>query len=729
MSKSEIRTQISTSIISNDDRSPYPTDDAEWTVNKHVSIFAPTGNISLLDMRHVHAGWSLRIKQPVKEMSSQPSSSTTLIDIPWDHVLDKKKCEAFMLALHRLLLMDGSIDDDVDVLPEAAGSHINQQRASRRLLREFFLSTLCDAKPELLFASALLAEKQIRENPSPVFDGIVEEDLPCPPTAPRSPLPSDAASVLRDAAATIRRFSRHFQWIHGVVDECGDLGIPLLWGDSLLNEQQPSSASYLSLFCDAAMEQRVTQDVSTLKTLKVSFDNVWAHQGLLPRTLLPDDRTNLFGTMSEVLRYVAWIRSRWVCFLTPDEDDDDVSNGSKKKDKGKATKKKQNVRVTKQPTRNRSSFAVCPLIEKLNHHSESLICPTVNVGVNVAVIVDQTIRGDAAAANQLRCAGDEIFITYGGHTNAYLLEHYGFLMAPAYTNPSEALHLQLPTIAAAAVVCPPVSSSASVISAEPLRESAMPLLLLDRWCIASDSMASQWTFAPKRPATTGGGIPPSASSVPVAVMFSVAVTRCLELLEGWGLVAPPTTTLSSKKTSDEGLDEDGGCFHLGCLGEGDSDDSDLDDAGGSWFYDADRMRRFIAKKDLEISAKLSTFDHLNPIDDGPSSSANGIPKIVVQAFLEMGNAFSLTHPLTSLVLSELEKLVQNDVVIPAVLLLQRVSEWQSAGVTKEMLKRIEGSQCSVFWASTYAEERRKIGEEMLNTIENHRAEIQRVKTL
>jgi hypothetical protein len=669
MSKSDTRLRHVTRSTVNGSHRDVPAGGA-WTVDAHVQMFAPTGNISLLDMRHLHAGWSLRIKQPVQEMTA--SSSSTLIEIPWEHVLDKKKSEEMIVALHRLMQMDGSPDPCEGLQASETSSQV-----SRRLLRNFFASPACDAKPELLFACALLAEKQVRENPGPVFEGVLDA--------------SSTSELLHEAVTTVQRFSHHFRWIHDVVEECGDLGIPLMWG-AFGGQTSAGTQSSLSLFCDAVMEQRVREDVSTIKTLKAEFDDVWAQEGQLPRTLLPNDDTNLFGTVPEVLRYVAWIRSRWVCYLTTDEHDGAMSKSSTKKTK-KVVKEMGSAKKCTSSARNRSSFAVCPLIEKLNHHSESLICPTIDAGISVSVIVDQTIRGDAAAPNQLRNAGDELFITYGGHTNAYLLEHYGFLITPSHANAAEALLLALPAPNAA---------------------------LLDRWCVASDSLVQQWRFTPPHrpvdPAERSSAI--ASSTVPVEVLFSVAVSTCLELLEGWGLVLPPPLMPETKSSYSEECPEDGGCFHLGGLGEGDSDDSDLDGAGASWYYDAERMRRFLAKKDLEIFTKLSSStadaDAVDLITPAAPRSA------VVQALVDMGTLFDATRPLTSLALAELEKLVQQGVTIPAASLLERVSQWKSTAATKEMSKRVEGHPCSLFWATTYADERRLIGAEMLNTIMRHR---------
>lgn len=688
MSKSATTTSTAPPLRHADD------DGSDWTVAKHVAAFAPNGNIDLLDMRHMHAGWSLRIKQPVAEMPSSAASTcgtTTLIRIPWEHVLDKPKAEGLILALHRLLLLDSSRHEPLtgnDTASATTSSAPTAALQSRRQLLDFFASSACDSKPELVFASALLAARQIRKNPNPVFDGLP----PVPLGRPQEE--SSHGDVLQEAAATVRQFLSRFHWVHDVIDECGDLGIPLLWGEFAASSRAASDDMSPVLFCDTDMHRRVMSDVNTLKELKAVFEGTWAHYGLLPRTLLPSDCSRLFGTVPEMLRYVAWIRSRWVCFLTPPTCSDSAN-------KQKKSKKSTSLTLIK---RNPTSFAVCPLVEKLNHHSESLICPTIDAGVSVCVVVDQAIRGDLTAPNQLRCSGDEVFITYGNHTNAYLLEHYGFLMTPSHTNPSEALILALPL--------PPSS------------ELGAPELL-DRWCIASDSLVHQWRWTPRGTGTEASG----GASVPVNVLFTVAVTVCLGVLEQWSLLTAPPAATTKASVAGDGVDEDENCFHLGCLGEGASDDDELEDAGTSWFFDTDRMLRFIQKKDVDIAAEMigaRRHPHLlaadggcpiENIDDADDANAmNSECLSAAEAALRMDPRFDVRRPLTSLALSELAKFVRRDIVHPARTLLDNITQWKSDG-SKEVTGRLAAHQSSLFWAATYAEERLRMGEDMLRAID------------
>ena len=96
-------------------------------------------------------------------------------------------------------------------------------------------------------------------------------------------------------------------------------------------------------------------------------------------------------------------------------------------------------------------FAVVPIVEKLNHNPHSLMHPTVDWGVAVTLEAARLSQQQQKHNSVLACAyngltaGSEVLINYGPLCNAKLLSRYGFVLEKDC--PSEVVEVQLPRVA------------------------------------------------------------------------------------------------------------------------------------------------------------------------------------------------------------------------------------------------------------------------------------------
>lgn len=442
--------------------------------------------IELADMRHANQGWSLRCTKDIRK-------GAEVLRVPWDSVLDSRACVRFLSS---------GICDDV-------GPRVSA----------FLQQAVDEDHEDFVFGAALLV---MRWRSTSLSAPVRMSATQC-----------DAAEL----------FCTQFHWILDVVEECGELGIPLCWG------RPGHSAAAQSLICDRHLLCRVTEDVEACRKWLENYLNV-AYQAK------PDDKSN-----EDFRRYVAWVRSRWLCFSD--------------------TRSPVPSTHSKKAAKNVSRHAVVPLVEKLNHNAHALMCPTVSPGEYVSLVADYNNQ----SPNTLR-RGDELFISYGALRNATLWERYGFVIRPQLLQPAEAASCDgdLSLMQPLQLDCPADTVEISL----PLVTDAF----LDSWRISRDCVAASWVVS--TPILLGAVPNPSLQLTLISTPIRFAVGLLIAEESGIKLTSAVEEDIASGDDSDEGG-----------LGFGADEDS--------WYFSDERMNTW-------LKAHVSSLDILTRLKELVSSN-------------------------------------------------------------------------------------------------------------
>lgn len=438
----------------------------QWLPQDEESRF-----LELADLRHLSQGWSLRCRIDVRRKGSE------LLRVGWSDVIDFDVSTDYLAGALRL-------GDDRSA-PESSVVPLLDTKRHPTCIQE------CTIAAALVLCS--LTAKHVDD------DGDISQTS----------------------------FAARSRWVSGVVEDCGDLAIPLCW--SIRDSSSTSCVTQkddLDLYlCGDTLSESVRRDVAAIRLWFNDFF-VLLQQSDVGKQVVADFTDAAFR------RYVAWVRSRWICFPLP------------------------HVLLSSSVARCWSisdsvRYAVVPLVEKLNHHPHSVMCPTVEPGEFVSLRADW----NDAAPNRL-ARGDEVFISYGALTNEHLLSRYGFLLGVA-ENPAEVVDVRLP----------------------PLRQD-----VLDRWRVSTDSVTGTWRLTHsvlcRAVAAAGETLDP-----PVPILFT-AMLHCVSSLVDEGLLSPPAAaTVISDDDDDDGV-------MCGFFGEGSSSEH-------SWVYDERRMHEWMQLRDGE----------------------------------------------------------------------------------------------------------------------------------
>ena len=329
-----------------------------------------------------------------------------------------------------------------------------------------------------------------------------------------------ATFLLQDRQQDGRVAASRFDWIHNVVSACGpDLGIPLALPSceitqllslpshcqsrrrdtsaealrSLLLRVLPQSVTFNGEEIDSscALSTSTTESAATAELVRdreevTRWYELCREHGILVESEDGCDDAADRLSIDLFLRYVAWIRSRWVsCHVKAESDSSSPSTTKKKKSNSSEAQKKSS---------SMELFAIVPVVEKLNHSPHSLMSPTVDWGVRVTLEAAplSSSQGPNPIAASSRAAletGDEVLINYGPLSNFKLLSRYGFVLEKDC--PAEFLSVELP----------PVSSH--------VREA---------WHVLDGMTATCWTIRE-------GAIDSSSPRAPWSVLFTMLLSR------------------------------------------------------------------------------------------------------------------------------------------------------------------------------------------------------------